>query len=119
MFIEVKNVTNELAAILKKYISVKDDKLVSKEVNVKKLSFLQLRDAIWRIGRIIVELEDEYIYIAAVKSGMMMANTAYLAIKLTSDILQIVGYAKEGLFSQLTVENAINQLNNVLIENDA
>ena len=92
--------SKELEDILKENISAKGDKIVNAELTVKKLSFLQLRDAIWKIGRVVAELEDDNTYIAAIKSGKMKANTAYLAIKLLPGKLEIVGYAKEGLFHQ-------------------
>ena len=108
--------SKELEEILKENISVKGDKIVNAELTVKKLSFLQLRDAIWKIGRVVTELEDDNIYIAAIKSGKMKANTAYLAIKLLPGKLEIAGYAKEGLFHQNTVENAVKNLEEVIGE---
>ena len=104
----------ELVNVLKENISVKEDKLVEKDVAIKNLSFLQLRDAIWMIGRVIVEQENNNIYIAAIKSSKMLGNTAYLAIKLLPERLEIVGYAEEGLFNQNTVEKAILRLEGVL-----
>ena len=111
--------SKELEEILKENISVKGDKIVNAELTVKKLSFLQLRDAIWKIGRVVTELEDDKIYIAAIKSGKMKANTAYLAIKLLPGKLEIAGYAKEGLFHQNTVENAVKNLEEVIGERDS
>ena len=111
--------SKELEEILKESISVKGDKIVNAELTVKKLSFLQLRDAIWKIGRVVTELEDDNIYIAAIKSGKMKANTAYLAIKLLPGKLEIAGYAKEGLFHQNTVENAVKNLEEVIGERDS
>ena len=111
--------SKELEEILKENISVKGDKIVNAELTVKKLSFLQLRDAIWKIGRVVTELEDDNIYIAAIKSGKMKANTAYLAIKLLPGKLEIAGYAKEGLFHQNTVENAVKNLEKVIGERDS
>ncbi len=111
--------SKELEEILKENISVKGDKIVNAELTVKKLSFLQLRDAIWKIGRVVIELEDDNIYIAAIKSGKMKANTAYLAIKLLPGKLEIAGYAKEGLFHQNTVENAVKNLEEVIGERDS
>lgn len=111
--------SKELEEILKENISVKGDKIVNAELTVKKQSFLQLRDAIWKIGRVVIELEDDNIYIAAIKSGKMKANTAYLAIKLMPGKLEIAGYAKEGLFHQNTVENAVKNLEEVIGERDS
>ena len=119
LYIRGEIMSKELEEILKESISVKGDKIVNAELTVKKLSFLQLRDAIWKIGRVVTELEDDNIYIAAIKSGKMKANTAYLAIKLLPGKLEIAGYAKEGLFHQNTVENAVKNLEEVIGERDS
>ena len=119
MYIRGESMSKELEDILKENISAKGDKIVNAELTVKKLSFLQLRDAIWKIGRVVAELEDDNTYIAAIKSGKMKANTAYLAIKLLPGKLEIVGYAKEGLFHQNTVENAVKSLEEAIGERDS
>lgn len=104
----------KLSDVLQEHISLKEDGLICGEIEIKKLSYLQLRDAIWKIGCIVAELEDDHIYIASIKSGKMKKNTAYLAIELMPGKLEIVGYAKEGLLHQNTVDKAIQQLKDVL-----
>lgn len=106
--------SKELEEVLKENITVEDGKLVSEELSVGKLSFHQIRDAIWTIGLVVKELENDNIYIAAIKGGRFGANTAYLAIKLLPGKLEIIGYAKEGLIKQHTVENAIKRLEEAL-----
>lgn len=106
--------SKELEDILKENITVKSDTFVCEKIKAKKLSYHQLRDAIWKIGRVIAELDDEEIYVAAIKSGRFKSNTAYLAIKLLPGRIEVVGYAKEGLFHQNTVEDAIESLSAVL-----
>ena len=111
--------SKELEEVLKENITVKGNKLIREELTIRKLSFHQLRDAIWKIGRVVVELEDDNTYIAAIKNGKMKANTAYLAIKLSTGKLEIVGYAKEGLFHQNTVAKAIKQLEETISNKDS
>ena len=106
--------SKKLEEVLKEKINVKGDMLVHAELTVKNLSFLQLRDSIWQIGRVITELEEDNIYISEIKSGKAMGNTAYLAMKLLPGKIEIVGYAKEGLFYQNTVEKAVNSLEDVI-----
>ena len=45
MYIRGESMSKELEDILKENISAKGDKIVNAELTVKKLSFLQLRDA--------------------------------------------------------------------------
>ena len=103
----------ELKDILKQSISVEEKLLVSKIIKIKQLFYFELRDAIWKVGRIVSEIEEKQIYIAAIKIN---GNTAYLAIKVCLEKLEIIGYAKEGLFHQHTVEKSVDLLEKVLSE---
>lgn len=105
---ELKNV------LIDNNVPVKEDKLIENEIKVKKLTYLKLRDAIWKVGRVVAELEDENIYLAAIKNGKV-GNTAYLALKFLPGRVEIVGYAKEGLFNQHTTEKAIKELEKALV----
>jgi hypothetical protein len=100
----------ELVDALKDNVEVKTDKLKEDEIDVTHLSYLQLRDIIWKLGRVVLEQEEQNIYIAAIKAGSAGGNTAYLALKLNKDKLYIVGYAKEGLLNQRTYEKALVRL---------
>lgn len=106
----------ELTEALKEHITVEEDMIKEDEIEIDHLSYFQLRDLIWKIGRVVAELEDKKIYIAAINSGFSGGNTAYLAIKLYHKKLQIVGYAKEGLFKQNTYEKAVKKLQRAVSE---
>ena len=108
---ELKNV------LIDNNVPVKEDKLIENEIKVKKLTYLKLRDAIWKVGRVVAELEDENIYLAAIKNGKV-GNTAYLALKFLPGRVEIVGYAKEGLFNQHTTEKAIKELEKALMPDE-
>lgn len=108
---ELKNV------LIDNNVPVKEDKLIEDEIKVRKLTYLKLRDAIWKVGRVVAELEDENIYLAAIKNGKV-GNTAYLALKFLPGRVEIVGYAKEGLFNQHTTEKAIKELEKALIPDE-
>ena len=83
--------------LIENNISVKENKLIEDEIIVKKLTYLKLRDAIWKVGRVVAELDDDDIYVAAIRNGNA-GNTAYLAMKFLPRRVEIVGYAKEGLY---------------------
>ena len=108
---ELKNV------LIDNNVPVREDKLIENEIKVKKLTYLKLRDAIWKVGRVVAELEDDNIYLAAIKNGKV-GNTAYLALKFLPGRVEIVGYAKEGLFNQHTTEKAIKELENALVPDE-
>ena len=98
--IELKNV------LIDNNVLIEEDKLIEDEIKVKKLTYLKIRDAIWKVGRVVAELEEEDIYVASIKSGKI-GNTAYLALKYLPGRVEIVGYAKEGLINWHTTEKAI------------
>ena len=103
--------------LIENNISVKENKLIEDEIIVKKLTYLKLRDAIWKVGRVVAELEDDDIYVAAIRNGKA-GNTAYLAMKFLPGRVEIVGYAKEGLFNQHTTEKAIKKLKKALVPDE-
>ena len=57
---ELKNV------LIDNNVPVKEDKLIEDEIKVKKLTYLKLRDAIWKISRVEADLENVNIYLAAI-----------------------------------------------------
>jgi hypothetical protein len=109
----------ELVDVLKDNINVEENRIREDEIEINQLSYLQLRDLIWKIGRVVVELENQGIYIAAIVTGIANRNTAYLAIQHTQKKLQIVGYAKEGIFNQKTYEKAIEKLRRIVNEKES
>ena len=46
-------------------------------------------------------------------SGFANQNTATISIKLTSNKLELAGYAREGIINQHTVEKAVEVLKNI------
>ena len=74
------------------------------------LSYLQLRDCLLRMGKILYEDSDNQVYVASIRSGLWNANNAVFAIQLRGSKLMVAGYAKEGLVKQNLRENAFNKL---------
>lgn len=102
-FQELNNMLCEAANITK-------DKIQNVELTVNGLSFLKLRDAIIRIGRIHSEDIERQIYIASVGGGFLKKNTAVVVLHLNSKSLQISLYAKEGIINQHTCEDVIDEI---------
>ena len=47
-----------------------------------------------KVGRVVAELEDENIYLAAIKNGKV-GNTAYLALKFLPEELKVLDMLKK------------------------
>lgn len=100
----------DLVDVLKSYINVDLEKCSFAEIIVQDCAFHKLRDAIWKIGNVLAEIDQQKIYVAEIKAGFLNANVAYLAVKVLQDRLDIVGYAKEGLINQNTFLKAVKKL---------
>lgn len=92
------------------YISVKENKVVWKSVEVKDMTFANLRDNIIGVGRILEEDFENSIYVVNIGAGIANMNNAVVAMSLDNGKLHFVGYAKEGLINQRTADKAISQI---------
>ncbi len=98
---------NALILKMKEYISFKDKEVVEKSIDVRNMSFTNLRDCLIGLGTILDEDFDLNSYVVSVPAGIADMNNAFVAIQLTKSKLYMCGYAPEGLIKQHTAKNAI------------
>lgn len=77
------------------------------------LSFLQIRDQLFRIGTILHEDTDNQVYVTTIRSGFGNMNRAVVAMQLRGNKLMVAGYAKEGIVKQSIWEGAFKKLKGV------
>ena len=102
---------NNYDSINQKLIDVcgaKDNKIVNDSLVVSGLSFMKLRDVLFRIGKIHLEDTSNNIYIAIIPGGFLKMNYAIVVFNLLEDKLKIAAYAEEGLINQHTIEGVLN-----------
>lgn len=99
---------------LNEYIQVKEKDIVEKKLSVEDRTFIQVRDRLLGMGKILEEDFEKKVYIIAVMAGVANMNTAFVGVQLKNNELILVGYAKEGLIKQHTAEKAIAKLEEVL-----
>lgn len=99
---------------LKVYVPIKEKGTVEKKVHAGEMTFLNLRDRILGLGKILEEDFDKQIYVIAVMAGAANMNTAFVGVQLKKKELFLAGYAKEGLIKQNTAEKAVGKLEEVL-----
>lgn len=90
--------------------SVKEDEISSK------LSFVELRDRLIRIGHILEENKEEQIYVVSIKAGLWGINNALIVCKLELNKLCLAGYAREGIIKQNTTEKAMDMIKEICNE---
>lgn len=95
---------------ISEYIYVKENGIVERQINVLNMSFVNLRDSIIGIGKILEEDFEMNTYVVNVPAGVANMNCAVVAIQLSDNYVSMLGYAKEGLISQHTAEKAINKV---------
>ena len=104
----------EIIEKLNVYISVEEKNAVEKKLNIGDRTFIQVRDLIVGMGKILEEDFEKQIYIITIMAGIANMNTAFVGLQLKNNILSLVGYAKEGLIKQHTAEKAIAKLEKVV-----
>lgn len=97
-----------LIKFLNKYVDLEENIILFKEVEVKNLSILKLREIIYSIGNLLDEDETNKVYVCSIKSGLLNLNTAYIAVQLSDSKLYFAAYAHEGIIKQHTAERALN-----------
>lgn len=78
------------------------------------LSFLQIRDRLYRMGKILFEDTESQVYVAMIRSGFGNMNHAVVAMQLRSNKLMVAGYAREGLVKQNIWGKAFEKLKSVV-----
>lgn len=100
MNIELKNLLEEYGC--KNQEDIKET--IITECNV---SILQLRDILLLLGEILYENLEQKIYVAKISHS---STTCTVAVKLSEDVISVVGYAKEGIIKQNICEKAFQKL---------
>lgn len=104
----------DLKALLIEYGCPSPDIIHEGIISECSLSFLQIRDRLYRMGKILFEDTERQIYVAIIRSGFGNMNHAIVAMQLRSNKLMVAGYAKEGLIKQNIWENAFTKLKSVV-----
>ena len=95
---------------MKEYMPFKDKEVVEKSIDVRKMTFANLRDCLIGLGTILEEDFELNSYIVSVPAGIADMNNAIVAIQLTKNELYMCGYAPEGLIKQHTAKKAIDKV---------
>lgn len=95
---------------MSEYISIKEKGLIERQINVQNMSFVNLRDAIIGVGKILEEDFEISTYVVNISAGAANMNSAVVAIQLSNNCVSMLGYAKEGLINQHTAEKAIDKV---------
>ena len=100
----------DLKALLMEYGCPTPDVIHEGIIPECSLSLLQVRDRLYRMGKILFEDTEKQIYVAMIRSGFGHMNHAIVAMQLRSNKLMVAGYAKEGFIKQNILENAFIKL---------
>lgn len=106
---------SQIKCYLKEYGYESKYKLEEQDIECK-ISLMQLRDGLLRIGHILEENIDEKIYVVSIKAGKLGVNNAVIVCKLSAKHLYLVGYAREGLLKQNTCIKAMKKIGDMLDE---
>ena len=77
-------------------------------------SIVVFRDDLEKTGKILEENKKENYYLISVGGGLLNLNPAICIVKLDKGIVNIIGYAKEGLIKQNTAKKAVDRISKVL-----
>lgn len=95
---------------MKEYMTFKEKEVEEKRVAVRNMTFVNLRDCLIGLGRILDEDFELNSYVVCVPSGFADKNNAIVAIQLQKNGLHMLGYASEGLIKQHTVKKAMEKV---------
>ena len=100
-------------ALIKKmqdYMDFKEKEVEEKKIDVRNMTFTNLRDCLIGLGTILDEDFDLLSYIVSVPAGVANMNNALVAIQLTHNVLNMFAYAPEGLINQHTAKKAMDKV---------
>lgn len=100
----------DLCRKLRTYIDLKEKDVVYKDIVVCDMTLMQLRDSIIGFGTILEENIQEQIYVISIMAGTANMNATVVAIKLSKNVIQFAGYAREGFIKQHTADKAIERI---------
>ena len=108
---------SEIITKINDYIKIRENKIIEISLIVNNLSFLNLRDKLIGLGKILEENYKKYYYVIKVPAGVANKNSAIVCILWSNDIISIFSYAKEGLINQHTASKAIEKVIDRLCNN--
>ncbi len=100
---------NSIIKKMKEYISIKENCIEEQSIDVKNMTFENLRDSLIGLGTILDEDFGLKSYILNVNAGVANMNNAIVAVQISGEKLYFLGYAKEGLINQHTARKAIDK----------
>ncbi|MDE6253677.1 MAG: hypothetical protein K2M78_13785 [Lachnospiraceae bacterium] len=103
----------ELLKELESNTNIEKDLVKNRTIVLENCSLLKIRDALYGFAEIISIDEDRNIIVISSKSAKI-SNIATLAIKVTGNKVVMVGYAKEGMIKQNTVEKEFSRIEKIL-----
>lgn len=109
----------DLKSLLLEYGCPTPDIIHESVISECMLSFPQLRDRLFCMGKILYEDLNNQVYVATIRSGLWNMNNATFAMQLRGNKLMVAGYAKEGLAKQSLRENAFTKLKAAVQMQDA
>ena len=104
----------ELINELEKNVKIDEKFIYEKKIVIENISLLKVRDKLYGIAHISSIDEDRGIMVISSKANKG-SNIATIAIKVSENKILMVGYAKEGMIKQNTVEKEFKRIENVLI----
>lgn len=92
----------------------KEKYLLEERVFFCSASFMQIRDTLFRIGRILKEDIENEVYVVSIKSGFLKCNNAIVVCGLEKDNLRMISFAREGVIKQNTCKKAMDTIEKFL-----
>lgn len=92
------------------YMDFKEKEVEEKKIDVRNMTFTNLRDCLIGLGTILDEDFDLLSYIVSVPAGVANMNNAIVALQFTHNVLNMFGYAPEGLINQHTAKKAMDKV---------
>jgi hypothetical protein len=96
--------------LLEHHGNVEVDNIQEYTIDECKLSFPQLRECLYLLGRILYEDIENEVYVAYIRAGFGNFSGATVAMQLRGGELKAVGCAKEGVIKQRICETALQKL---------
>jgi len=100
----------DLKSLLKEYGCPEDGAIQQRNISDSTITFIQLRDRLLLLGEILYEDVKSQIYVASIHTGLGDMSHAIVAMHLKDDLIESVGYAKEGIIKQDLCEKAFRKL---------
>lgn len=100
----------EIIEKINEYIPIKEKQVVEKNIDASGLTFVNLRDRLIGLGKILEENFANDYYLVNVPAGVANKNAAVVLILWSKENLSMFAYAKEGLINQHTADKAIGRV---------